>query len=253
MSTDIFRLDGKRVLVTGASSNGFGAHFARVLAAAGADLVLAARREAKLAETAAEVRDLGREAEVVVMDVADYDSVADAFARMPPFDVLINNAGALRIGETHRLEKADWDAVIDTNLNGAWHVSRFAIGRWLDAGQPGTIINIGSILGLRVSHQLLAYSASKAAVVQLTKSIAVDYAAHGIRCNALCPGYFETDMNRDLMRSEAGRQLISKVPFGRIGDFRELDGPLLLLASDASSYMSGSVLTVDGAHLCNAL
>lgn len=252
MSTDIFRLDGKRVLVTGASS-GFGAHFARVLAAAGADLILAARRVEKLQETAAAVRELGREAEVVSMDVADYESVETAFMKIPEFQVLVNNAGISRLGTTHELSPGDWNAVIDTNLNGVWHVSRFAINRWINAGQSGNIINIASILGLRVSGQLGPYTASKAAVVQLTKSMALDYARSNIRCNAICPGYFKTDINREWLDSPAGEKQIKRIPYKRVGDIPELDGPLLLLASDASSYMSGAAVPVDGAHLCNAL
>mgnify|MGYP000017659261 CR=1 FL=1 len=252
MSTDIFRLDGKRVLVTGASS-GLGAHFARTLAGAGADLVLAARRPDKLEETARAVRELGREATSVAMDVGDYESVESAFLKIPEFDVLINNAGVNRVGQTHELGKPDWDAVIDTNLNGVWHVTRFALNRWLNAEQPGNIINVASILGLRVSNQLPAYSASKAAVVQLTQSVALDYARHNIRCNAICPGYFETDMNREFMHSEAGQRLLKRVPYRRMGNQPELDGPLLLLASEASSYMSGVAMPVDGAHACNPL
>jgi NAD(P)-dependent dehydrogenase (short-subunit alcohol dehydrogenase family) len=252
MSTEIFSLAGKRVLVTGASS-GFGAHFARVLAGAGADLVLAARRVEKLQETASAVRDMGREADVVPMDVADYESVESAFMKIPEFDVLVNNAGISRLGTTHEMGKKDWDAVIDTNLNGVWHVSRFAINRWINADKPGNIINIASVLGLRVSGQLGPYTASKAAVVQLTKSMALDYARNNIRCNAICPGYFKTDINREWLESPAGEKQIKRIPYKRVGDIPELDGPLLLLASDASSYMSGTAVPVDGAHLCNAL
>lgn len=250
--TDLFSMAGKRVLITGASS-GFGAHFARVLAAAGADLVLAARRVEKLEETARAVRDLGREADVVPMDVADYTSVESAFMKIPEVDVVINNAGISRLGTTHEISDGDWNAVIDTNLNGVWHVSRFAINRWINAGKPGNIINIASILGLRVSGQLGPYTASKAAVVQLTKSMALDYARNNIRVNAICPGYFETEINRDWLNSPAGEKQIKRIPFKRVGDIPELDGPLLLLASDASSYMSGAAVPVDGAHLCNAL
>jgi NAD(P)-dependent dehydrogenase (short-subunit alcohol dehydrogenase family) len=252
MSTEIFSLAGKRVLVTGASS-GLGAHFARTLAAAGADVILAARRTDKLEETASAVRELGREATTVPMDVGDYESVESAFLKIPEFDVLINNAGINRVGQTHELSKNDWDAVIDTNLNGVWHVTRFALNRWLNAEKPGNIINVASILGLRVSNQLPAYTSTKAAVVQLTKSIALDYARYGIRANAICPGYFETEMNSEFMHSEAGQKLLKRVPYRRMGEKPELDGPLLLLASDASSYMSGVAMPVDGAHACNPL
>lgn len=247
-----FRLEGQRVLITGASS-GFGAHFAEVLAEAGADLVLAARRVGKLEETAGRIRKLGRKADVIPMDVADFASVEKAFSAMPPLDVVINNAGINREGTSHQLSEEDWDAVLDTNLKGVWTVSRFALEHWVQQQRPGNIINIASILGLRVANQLPPYTASKAAVVQLTRSIALDYARHGIRCNAICPGFFETDINREFMQTEPGQKQIKRVPFRRMGQLHELDGPLLLLASPASSYMSGAALVIDGAHLCSTL
>lgn len=249
---DIFSLQGKTVLITGASS-GFGAHFAEVLAGAGADLVLAARRVEKLEQTADVVRKLGRTATVVAMDVSDHQSVAKAFAEMPPLDVVINNAGINRLGAMDELPEEDWDAILDTNLKGVWAVSKQAIQRWRAESRPGNIINIASVLGLRVGGQLVAYAASKAAVVQMTKAVALDYARDNIRCNAICPGYFLTDINREHMDGEWGQRLIKRIPFRRLGNLPELDGPLLLLASDASRYMSGAAVPVDGAHLCSTL
>ncbi len=250
--SDLFRLDGKTVLITGASS-GFGAHFAEVLAGAGADLVLAARRADKLEQTAQAVRAIGRQAHIVVMDVADYASVERAFAAMPDIDVVINNAGINRVGTLDGLSEDDWDAVIETNLKGVWAVSKCAIQRWRQRGVPGNIVNIASVLGLRVGNQLPPYVASKAGVVQLTKSIALDYARHSIRCNAICPGYFITDINREFFQTEHGQKMIKRVPYQRLGELPDLDGPLLLLASDASRYMSGAAVPVDGAHLCSTL
>lgn len=249
---DIFSLQGKTVLITGASS-GFGAHFAEVLAGAGADLVLAARRVEKLEQTADAVRKLGRTATVVAMDVSDHQSVAKAFAEMPLLDVVINNAGINRLGAMDELPEEDWDAILDTNLKGVWAVSKQAIQRWRAESRPGNIINIASVLGLRVGGQLVAYAASKAAVVQMTKAVALDYARDNIRCNAICPGYFLTDINREHMDGEWGQRLIKRIPFRRLGNLPELDGPLLLLASDASRYMSGAAVPVDGAHLCSTL
>lgn len=252
MSDHRFDVTGKRILITGASS-GFGAHFALALAEQGADLVLAARRVEKLEKTAEAVRALGRDAQVVPMDVADHASVEAAFAGMPALDVVINNAGISRDGATDTISEEDWNAVVDTNLNGVWAVSKFAIQQWRRDSRPGNIINIASVLGLRVGAMLAPYTASKAAVVQLTKSIALDYARYQIRCNAICPGYFETDINREFFQGPHGEKLIKRIPFRRLGQIPELVGPLLLLASDASTYMSGAAIPVDGAHLCNTV
>ncbi|MFZ5697304.1 MAG: SDR family NAD(P)-dependent oxidoreductase [Pseudomonadota bacterium] len=245
--TDIFRLDGKRVFITGASS-GFGAHFAVVLAAAGATVVLGARRAGKLEETAARVRAAGGKAETVKLDVSSEASVKAAFDAMPAPDVVINNAGINIEASTLDLTGDEWDRVVDTNVKGMWMVSREAIRLWINEKRPGNIINIASILGMRVQSQLAAYTASKAAAIQLTRSLAIDYARHNIRVNTICPGYFETDINRDWFSTEGGQKMIKRVPFRRLGNLPELDGPLLLLASDASSYMSGSCVVVDGAH-----
>lgn len=249
---DLFRLDGKRVLITGASS-GFGAHFGQVLAKQGATVILGARRVEKLEETAAAIRAAGGKAETVKLDVSSSASIAAAFVAMGQVDVVINNAGINVEASATALTEADWDSVMDTNLKGMWMVSKEAITQWLKDKRPGNIINIASILGLRVASQLPVYTASKAGAVQLTKSLALDYARHNIRVNAICPGYFETDINRDWFRTEPGQKMIKRMPFRRLGNLPELDGPLLLLASDASSYMSGSIVVVDGAHTQNSL
>ncbi len=247
-----FSVAGKRVLITGASS-GFGAHFAIALAEEGADVVLAARRVEKLEATAEAVRALGREATVVPMDVSDHASVEAAFAQMPAVDVVVNNAGVSHEGPTDELSEEDWDRVVDTNLKGVWAVSKFAIQQWRRDGRPGSLINIASILGLRVGGRVAPYTASKAAVVQLTKSLALDFARYNIRCNAICPGYVETDINRDFFNSPLAEKMLKRIPYRRLGQIDELVGPLLLLASDASSYMTGAVIAVDGGHLCNTL
>ena len=252
MEKNRFSVAGKRVLITGASS-GLGAHFAVSLAQAGADVVLAARRKDKLEETAKAVRECGQDAHVVEMDVSQHASVEQAFASMPALDVVVNNAGVASEGLSDTLSEADWDRVVDTNLKGVWAVAKFAIQQWRKDNRPGNIINIASVLGLRVGGFVPSYTASKAAVVQLTKALALDHARHNIRCNAICPGYVETDINREFFSSPQAESMIKRIPFRRLGQIDELVGPLLLLASDASSYMSGSIIAVDGGHLCSTL
>ncbi len=247
-----FDIAGRRILVTGASS-GFGQFFATRLAARGARVVLAARRLDRCQDTVQQIQAAGGTATAVAMDVSDSESVRQAFSAAGPVDVLVNNAGINILGATDKLSDQDWQQVLDTNLNGVWRCSRQAIQIWKTDDRPGNIINIASILGLRVAGQLGPYAASKAAVVQLTRSLALDFARNGIRCNAICPGYFETDINRDFMQTDAGQKQIKRIPQRRMGDLSELLGPILLLASDASTYMTGSILTVDGGHLVNTL
>ncbi len=247
-----FDLRAQKILITGASS-GFGAHFAKVLARAGAEVVLAARRTDKLEQSKQEVEALGGKATLIAMDVSNAESVAQGFAQLHDLTCIINNAGINEEGSAHTLANEQWDKVLDTNLKGVWLVSKEAIKLWKRNAKAGNIINIASIVGLRVANQLPAYAASKAGCVHLTKSLALDYARDNIRANVICPGYFETDINRDFMASEAGQKQIKRIPYKRMGQLDELNGVLLLLASPLSSYMSGSVITVDGAHTCSTL
>jgi NAD(P)-dependent dehydrogenase (short-subunit alcohol dehydrogenase family) len=252
----IFDLDGKHVLVTGASS-GLGRHFAGTLAAAGAKTSLAARRESALAETVEQLRGSGGEAHSVVMDVTDAASIERALdsaeERFGPVQVLINNAGVTVTRAALELEEKDWDQVIDTNLKGVWFAAQSTARRMVRHGVGGSIVNIASILGLRVAGGVAPYAVSKAGVVQLTKSLALEWARYKIRVNAVAPGYIQTELNSDFFESEAGQALVKRVPQRRLGDARELDGALLLLASDASTYMTGSVIAVDGGHLVSSL
>lgn len=253
--TDLFNLDGRHALVTGASS-GLGRHFAVTLARAGARVSLAARRADALADTVTAVEAAGGQAQAVVMDVTERASVAAAIAaaeeRFGRLDILVNNAGIAAPATALDLTEAEWDAVIDTNLKGVFLTAQEA-GRRMAATGGGSIVNVASILGLRVTGGVSAYAASKAGVVQLTKSLALEWARHGIRVNAIAPGYVETEMNAEFFSSDAGKAMIRRVPQRRLGRARELDGALLLLASDAGSYMTGSVVAVDGGHLVSGL
>lgn len=258
MSTTVtlLSLKGKTALITGASS-GLGAHFARVLATAGARVAVAARRTTALERLVEEIRNDNGEAHAVAMDVTDPVSVTAAIDRIEahwgPVDILINNAGVADPGRFLKIDQSRWDFVIETNLNGVWRVAHEITRRLVARSLPGAIVNVASILGVRVGLGQSSYSASKAAVIQLTKAMALELAAQGIRVNALCPGYFETEMNRDYFATDQGRQYIENTPAGRVGRVSELDAPLLLLCSDAGSFVNGVALPVDGGHLVKSL
>ncbi|MGQ3675120.1 SDR family NAD(P)-dependent oxidoreductase [Xanthobacter sp. TB0139] len=242
----------KTALITGASS-GLGAHFAQLLAQDGMKVILTARRRNKMEDIAAQITANGGAAECVEMDVVDAASVAAAFASISgPIDILVNNAGISGGGPALKTTAADFDAVIDTNLKGAFHVAREAALRMQQNG-GGAIVNIASILGLRVAGNVAAYTASKAAIVQLTKALALEWARYGIRVNALCPGYIETPLNAEFFATEAGKALICRIPQRRLGKLEDLNAPLRLLCSDDAAYMTGSILAVDGGHLVSSL
>lgn len=249
--SELSRLDGRCALVTGASS-GLGWHFAQVLAGAGAAVALAARRSERLEELAALIRAGGGRAFPVAMDVRDRASVEAACARIEdefqPIDVLVNNSGIVRTRPVLEHTADDWLEVIDTNLNGVWWVAQAVARRMAVRGGGGSIVNVASTLGLRVAAAVPGYAASKAAVIRLTEALAVELARHRIRVNALAPGYLATELNRDFLDSDKGAALLKRVPQRRLGEVAELDGPLLLLASDASSFMTGSTLVVDGGY-----
>ncbi len=248
-------MTGKTVLVTGASS-GLGNHFAKVLAAAGAKVAVTARRRDKLESLAAEIIEAGGKALAVGMDVTDRTSVIDALdeiaADLGVPNVLVNNAGIAAGGPALDVTDEDWRKVVDTNLDGAWITAQETAKRMRD-GDGGNIVNTASILGLRIAAGVAPYAISKAALIQMTKVLALELARYSIRVNALAPGYIETDLNAAYLQSDAGQAMIKRVPMRRAGRFSDLDGPLLLLASDASQYMTGAVVPVDGGHLVNTL
>lgn len=244
-------LSGKRALVTGASS-GLGLHFAGLLARHGAEVTLAARRQAALDLACNDIAAGGGRAAGLLLDVADAASVKRALAGSA-FDILVNNAGISGVGPAAELSEADWDAVLDTNLKGIFLVAQAVARGMRESGRGGAIVNIASILGHRVAGGVSAYAASKAGVIQLTKALALEWARDGIRVNALCPGYIETDINREFFATEAGGNLIRRIPQRRLGQPEELDGALLLLASAAGSYITGTTIAVDGGHLVSSL
>ncbi|HWE17069.1 MAG TPA: SDR family NAD(P)-dependent oxidoreductase [Hyphomicrobiaceae bacterium] len=252
MPNGLFSLAGSTALVTGASS-GLGRHFARVLADAGAGVVLAARRLERLRQLEAEIRARGGRAWAIGIDVSDRASVNRAFdeaeAAAGPITVLVNNAGVPSGTFFVRTSEEEWRNVMAVNLDGVFRVGQEAARRMAVNGSGGSIINIASILGFGAIKSLSAYAASKAAVVSLTKSMALELARDRIRVNAIAPGYFSTEINADFLASDGGKRLLSRVPMGRAGQLPELDGPLLLLASNAGGFMTGSVIAVDGGHL----
>jgi len=250
--SDLFDVSKEIILITGASQ-GLGRQFARVLAGHGASVVLAARQAAKLKNLEEEIRAKGGRAAAVQMDVTDMASIASALdaaeAAFGPVTVLINNAGiAIEKLATDQTE-ADWDAVINSNLKGAYFLATELARRMIARRQEGNIVNIASVLGTGVLKAVSPYAISKAGMIQGTKAMALELAGSGIRINALAPGYIDTEMNHDFWATPAGEKLTKRIPQRRVGAESDLDGAILLLASKASRYMTGSVVTVDGGFL----
>ncbi|MFQ5935761.1 MAG: SDR family NAD(P)-dependent oxidoreductase [Acidiferrobacterales bacterium] len=251
-----FDVSGRTALVTGASS-GLGQHFALTLVRADTKVVLAARRRERLEALAKQIRSEGGQAFAVTMDVTDAASVRQAFEAggnaFGPITVVVNNAGIVTSAPALELTQSDWEAVVDTNLTGAWLVAQEAARRMVAADAGGSIINIASVLALRVAGHTAHYAASKAGLMHLTRALALEWARHDIRVNAIAPGYIETDLNRGYLASAAGQTMIKRIPQRRAGKPEDLDGALLLLASDASRYITGSTIVVDGGQLQSTL
>jgi NAD(P)-dependent dehydrogenase (short-subunit alcohol dehydrogenase family) len=246
----LFDLTGKRALVTGAST-GLGRRFGWTLARAGAEVVLAARSTDKLTSLAAEIAASGGRCQSVCLDVRDRAAIRaaiDELEAQAPIDVLVNNAGIAIVKAPERYADDDWDAVYETNLRAPWTLAQAVIRHRLADGRPLSVINIASVLGIRPLGHIAPYAAAKAGLINLGRELCVDLAGKGIRVNALAPGYFETEMNRDWLKSPAGERLRQRIPTGRFGQPDDLDGAILFLASDASVFMNGNLLVIDGGH-----
>jgi NAD(P)-dependent dehydrogenase (short-subunit alcohol dehydrogenase family) len=220
-------------------------------------VAVAARRVESLDDLAGAIGSSGGVAHPVALDVTRRDSVVTAFdaaeRALGPVTVVVNNAGVAVTKPLLEQTDEEWQQVIDVNLTGAWRVAQEAARRMVARHLGGSIVNIASIVGLRVSGQLAGYAASKAALIHLTKAMALELARHDIRVNALAPGYVETTINRAFFATEAGQALVKRIPQRRLGKPGELDAALLLFASDAGAYATGSVLAIDGGHLVNTL
>lgn len=242
------RLDGKTALVTGASS-GLGDRFARLLAESGAAVAVAARRIERLEQLASAIATHGGRAHAVAMDVTDVASiragVAAAEAALGPIDVLVNNSGVSVTARIGDVEETDYDFVMNTNLKGAFFVAQ-AVGRsMIAARRPGRIINIASAAGLQPLGQISVYGMSKAAVIHMTRSMALEWGRYNINVNALCPGYIETEINREYWNTDGGRKLLAQLPRRRVGKPEDLDGLVILLASDRSGFVNGAAIAAD--------
>ena len=248
----LFDVAKETILITGASQ-GLGRQFARVLSSHGAAVVLAARQIAKLKSLEQEIRGKGGRAAAVEMDVTDTASVARGFdaaeAALGPISVLINNAGIAIEKLALEQTEADWDAVVGANLKGAYFAATEVARRMIARRQEGNIVNVTSVLGLSVLKSVSPYAISKAGLIQATRAMALEWATNNIRVNALAPGYIDTEMNHEMWSTPGGERLIKRIPQSRVGAESDLDGAILLLASRASRYMTGSVVTVDGGFL----
>jgi NAD(P)-dependent dehydrogenase (short-subunit alcohol dehydrogenase family) len=250
-AAQMFDLTGRVALVTGASS-GLGHRFAQVLAANGAAVALVARRADRLAELKMLIDYEGGRAIALEADVLDRVAMAGAFAAVEqalgPVTILVNNAGIAHADRALDLAEDEWRRVLATDLDAVFLWAQEAARRMIAAKKPGAIINIASILGFGVSKGTVAYSTAKAGVIQLTKALALELAFKGVRVNAIAPGFIATELNREYLEGE-GKKMTREIPAGRFGDEQDLDGVLLLLASDAGSYMSGATVVVDGGHM----
>jgi 3-oxoacyl-[acyl-carrier protein] reductase len=251
-AADIFDLTGRVALVTGASS-GLGARFSEVLAANGAAVALVARRADRLASLKLKIEAGGGRAAAIAADVLDRAAMLHAFdaaeAAFGTVTILVNNAGVAHAGRAVELSEEEWRRVVGTNLDAVFFWAQEAARRMLAAKHPGAIVNIASVLGFGVSKGVVAYATAKAGVVQMTRALGLELAFRGVRVNAIAPGWFVTDINREYLSSDQGSRLTRDIPVGRFGQDGDLDGALLLLVSEAGAYMAGTTVVVDGGQM----
>jgi len=250
MAGNWFDLTGRTALVTG-GSKGLGRTIAGALARAGADVAVTSRTQSDLDQAAVELQQYGQRALAVAADVANEESirrmVEQVIAVFGRIDILVNNAGIEGSGAIVEMDATHWDTVMQVNLRGPMLCCKH-VGPHMIQRRCGKVINVASVLASRVARYVAAYAASKAALVQLTRALALEWIRHNVQVNALCPGYFLTPMNEGFFASKAGHTLIEKLPIGRLGEAHELEGAAVFLASDATSYMTGATLYVDGGH-----
>jgi NAD(P)-dependent dehydrogenase (short-subunit alcohol dehydrogenase family) len=253
---DLFSIKQKVALVTGASS-GLGRHFALTLARAGAMVVIAARRAEQLQELAKEIESFGGTALVVSLDITKPDMIqnimTEAIARFGRIDILVNTAGNVIRKPILEFTGEDFDSIINTHLKGCWLLSMAVAKEMIKQNKPLNIINVSTMAANKAYKNGTLYSTAKAGVSQLTRSLAYDLVSYNIRVNAIAPGLVITDLNKDAVDRPEFKAMIQRIPMARTGEFRDFEGPLLFLASDASRYITGCILPVDGGHACNPL
>jgi 3-oxoacyl-[acyl-carrier protein] reductase len=251
-AADIFDLKGRVALVTGASG-GLGLRFAEVLAANGAAVALVARRADKLKEAAARIEGAGGKAVAIGADVLARAQMNSAFDQaenaLGTVTILVNNAGVAHSTRAIDLSEDEWNRVVRTNLDAVFFWAQEGARRMIAANKQGAIVNVASVLGFGVSKGTIAYATAKAGVIQMTKALGLELAFKGVRVNAIAPGWFVTDINREYLASEHGKKLTRDIPVGRFGRDGDLDGALLLLASDAGRYIAGATIVCDGGQM----
>jgi 3-oxoacyl-[acyl-carrier protein] reductase len=251
-AAELFDLEGRVALVTGASS-GLGARFAELMAGEGAAVALVARRADRLDALRARIEAVGGRAVAIGADVLDRTAMVRAFdtaeKTFGAVTILVNNAGVAHANRAVELPEEEWRRILATNLDAVFFWAQEAARRMLAAGKAGAIVNIASVLGFGVSKGTVAYSAAKAGVIQLTRTLGLELAFKGVRVNAIAPGWIVTELNRDYLLSAQGAAIKREIPVGRFGEERDLDGALLLLASDAGRFIAGTTIVVDGGQM----